>query len=99
MRPGGKVKVGNIPHELTSFVGRRREIAEVRRLLSVSRLVTLTGIGGVGKTRLALRVAVDSVRAFGDGVWLAGLGELRDPGVVVDAVSAALKLREGRGGS
>ncbi|MFD6059585.1 ATP-binding protein [Rhodococcus wratislaviensis] len=99
MSSGGKARVGNIPHELTSFVGRRREIAEVRRLLSVSRLVTLTGIGGVGKTRLALRVAADSSRAFGGGVWLVGLGELRDPDAVADTVSAALRLREGRGGS
>ena len=90
--------MGNLPYELTSFVGRRREIGEVRRLLSVSRLVTLTGIGGVGKTRLALRVAADSSRAFDDGVWLVGLGELHDPGTVVDAVPSALKLREGRGG-
>ncbi|KAF0957050.1 hypothetical protein MLGJGCBP_01127 [Rhodococcus sp. T7] len=88
--------MGNLPHELTSFVGRRREIAEVRRLLSVSRLVTLTGIGGVGKTRLALRVAADSGRAFDDGVWLVGLGELHDPGAVGDAVSSAVDLREGR---
>jgi predicted ATPase/DNA-binding NarL/FixJ family response regulator len=77
---------------------RHRSITEVRRLLSVSRLVTLTGIGGVGKTRLALRVAADSTRAFADGVWFVGLGELRDPDTVVDAVLTALNLREGRGG-
>ncbi|MFC0447468.1 ATP-binding protein [Rhodococcus jostii] len=97
MPPDGKANVGNLPHELTSFVGRRREVAEVRRLLSLSRLVTLTGIGGVGKTRLALRVAADSSRAFDDGVWLVGLGELDDPGAVGDAVLSSLDLREGRG--
>ncbi|GAF42905.1 ATP-binding protein [Rhodococcus wratislaviensis] len=95
---GGRASAGNLPYELTSFVGRRREIAEVRRLLSVSRLVTLTGVGGVGKTRLALRVAADSSRVFDDGVWLVGLGELPDPDAVVDAVLSALNVREGRGG-
>ncbi|WP_009476146.1 LuxR C-terminal-related transcriptional regulator [Rhodococcus sp. JVH1] len=98
MPSGGKANVGNLPYELTSFVGRRREITEGRRLLSVSRLVTLTGVGGVVKTRLALRVAADASRAFDDGVWLVGLGELHDPDTVIDAVSSALKLREGRGG-
>ncbi|MBV6756767.1 ATP-binding protein [Rhodococcus opacus] len=94
---GGRANVGNLPHELTSFVGRRREIVEVRRLLSVSRLVTLSGIGGVGKTRLALRVAADSLRAFDDGVWLVELGEVQEPGAVVDAVLSGLGLREGGG--
>ena len=56
MAPGARV-TGNLPAELTSFVGRRDELAEVRRLLAGSRLVTLTGVGGVGKTRLALRAA------------------------------------------
>ncbi len=96
MPPGIKATTGNLPHELTSFVGRRREIGEVRRLLSVSRLVTLTGVGGVGKTRLALRVAAESSRAFDDGVWSVGLGELNDPGAVVDEVLSALRLSEGR---
>ena len=97
MPSGGTANVGNLPYELTSFVGRRHEVAEVRRLLSMSRLVTLTGVGGVGKTRLALRVAADSSRAFVDGVWPVGLGELYDTGAVVDAVLSALNLREGRG--
>ncbi|MEN0136081.1 MAG: LuxR C-terminal-related transcriptional regulator, partial [Rhodococcus sp. (in: high G+C Gram-positive bacteria)] len=97
MPPGDRTNAGNLPHELTSFVGRRRELGEVRRLLSVSRLVTLTGIGGVGKTRLALRVAADSSRAFEDGVWLVELGEVYEPGAVVDAALSALGLREGAG--
>ena len=58
MAPGARV-TGNLPAELTSFVGRRGELAEVRRLLAGSRLVTLTGVGGVGKTRLALRAAAE----------------------------------------
>jgi predicted ATPase/DNA-binding NarL/FixJ family response regulator len=61
-------RAGRLPADLTSFVGRRRERAEVKRLLSESRLVTLTGVGGVGKTRLARRVAADLRRAFQDGV-------------------------------
>ncbi|MFI6431263.1 ATP-binding protein [Rhodococcus oryzae] len=87
-------KVGNLPLELTSFVGRRREVTETRRLLSVSRLVTLTGIGGVGKTRLALRVAEDSRRSFEDGVWLVELGELQEEALLPDLVAATLGLRE-----
>lgn len=57
-----------LPVEVTGFVGRRREVAEVKRLLSASRLVTVTGVGGVGKTRLATRVAQDVRRAFPGGV-------------------------------
>jgi predicted ATPase len=61
---------------LTCFVGRRREIFEAKRLLSASRLVTLSGPGGVGKTRLALRVAADIRRVYPDGAWLVELAEL-----------------------
>ncbi|MFC9787977.1 ATP-binding protein [Rhodococcus sp. NPDC127528] len=86
--------VGNLPLDLTSFVGRRREVAEAKRLLSGSRLVTLSGIGGVGKTRLALRVAEDSRRAFEDGAWLVELGELHDPELLAETVVSALGLRE-----
>lgn len=85
---------GNLPFDLTSFVGRRRESGEVRRLLHQSRLVTLTGFGGVGKTRLALRVASDLERGHRDGVWLVDLAPLRDPGLVAQAVVAALRIRE-----
>ena len=81
MGPGTRV-TGYLPAELTSFVGRRGELAEVKRLLSVSRLVTLTGIGGVGKTRLALRAAAGLQRAFRDGVWLVQLDQVRDQALV-----------------
>jgi predicted ATPase/DNA-binding CsgD family transcriptional regulator len=91
MAPGRHV-VGNLPAELTSFVGRRGEVAEVRRLLSGSRLVTLTGVGGVGKTRLALRAAAELRRAFGDGVWLVRLDQLGDEALVAQAVAGALGL-------
>jgi len=85
---------GNLPFELTSFVGRRHETAEVRKLLGQSRLVTLTGFGGVGKTRLALRVAAEAERGYRDGVWLVDLAPLHDPGLVTQAVIAALGIRD-----
>lgn len=84
---------GELPLELSSFVGRRRELTEVKESLSVSRLVTLTGIGGVGKTRLAFHAAADMRRGFRDGVCLVELGELRDGSLLVDVVAAALGVR------
>src|SRR6266571_3778176 len=87
-------RTGNLPADVTVFVGRRRELAEIRVLLQQARLVTLTGVGGVGKTRLALRVAADTHRAFPDGVWLAELAGLREEGLVGQAVAAALGVRE-----
>jgi predicted ATPase/DNA-binding CsgD family transcriptional regulator len=96
MAPGSRV-TGNLPAELTSFVGRRGELAEVKRLLAGSRLVTLTGIGGVGKTRLALRAAVGLRRAFRDGVWLVQLDQLRDPALVAQAVAGSLGLQDRAG--
>ncbi|MGW5152050.1 protein kinase domain-containing protein [Rhodococcus koreensis] len=84
---------GNLPIELSTFVGRRPELAEAKRLLALSRLVTLTGIGGVGKTRLALHVATNARRGLADGVWLVELGELRDGALLEGVVAAALGLR------
>ncbi|WP_307821572.1 ATP-binding protein [Streptomyces coffeae] len=75
-------------------MGRRHEAAEVKRMLSASRLVTLTGVGGVGKTRLALRVADDARRAFPDGVWLAELAELDNPALLAQSVTEALEIRD-----
>jgi predicted ATPase len=75
----GRRAAGNLPFAVTSFVGRLREIGEVRTLLETARLVTLTGPGGVGKTRLALEVAAGAGRAFADGVWLVDLAAVRDP--------------------
>jgi len=85
---------GTLPAELNSFVGRRRELAETRRLLSASRLLTLTGPGGVGKTRLALRVADQVRRAFPDGVWLVELASLHDPALLPQTVARELGLRD-----
>ncbi|MFE7422842.1 protein kinase [Rhodococcus sp. NPDC057529] len=85
---------GSLPLELTSFVGRRHELTEARNLLAGSRLVTLTGIGGVGKTRLAMRIAAAVQREYADGVRLVELGELRDASSLVDAAAAAVGLRD-----
>lgn len=83
-----------LPVELTSFVGRKREFAEVKSLLGAARLVTLTGVGGVGKTRLALRVARDVQRAFRDGVHLVELAEVRDPALVPQVIAEVLDIRD-----
>jgi predicted ATPase len=84
---------GNLPAEATSFIGRRRELAELRKQLSAARLVSLVGPGGVGKTRLAIRIATDLARGFQGGAWLVELADIRDPGLVANAVIAALDLR------
>ncbi|MFF2028170.1 ATP-binding protein, partial [Streptomyces sp. NPDC058171] len=85
---------GKLPLELTSFVGRRHELTEAKNLLAGSRLVTLAGIGGVGKTRLAMRIASAVQREYSDGVRLVELGELRDGSSLVDAVAAAVGVRD-----
>jgi predicted ATPase/DNA-binding CsgD family transcriptional regulator len=84
-----------LPAEVTSFVGRRHELAEAKRLLSVSRMVTLTGMGGVGKTRLATRVAEDVRRAFRDGVRLVELADRKDAEQLVEAIAEAADLQMG----
>lgn len=85
----------SLPVEVTSFVGRRLERAELRRLLGESRLVTLTGFGGIGKSRLALRVAAESQRAFPQGVAYIPLAGISDPELVAPTFISALGL-EGR---
>ncbi len=87
-------RTGNLPAETSSFIGRRRELAEIRKKLAASRLVTLTGPGGVGKTRLAVRAAAAAARGFRDGVILVELAEARDGGAVAGAAVAALDLRD-----
>jgi predicted ATPase/DNA-binding CsgD family transcriptional regulator len=88
-RPAGKLR-----GELTEFVGRRGELTLIRKALGEARLVTLTGPGGIGKTRLALQVASGAGRAFSNGVWLAELSGLRDPGLVVGEVARSLGLSD-----
>lgn len=82
----------NLPTELTSFIGRGRERAEVERLLDEGRLVTLTGIGGSGKTRLALKVAAERVSSYHNGAWLVELANVRDPGLVPEIVANVLAV-------
>ena len=83
-----------MPAEATSFIGRRHELAEARKKLAAARLVSLVGPGGVGKTRLAIRIAATLGRGFPGGAWLAELAELEDPRLVASAVMAALDLRD-----
>ncbi len=84
----------NLPIPLTSFIGRVREQAEVRRLLTTTRLFTLTGAGGCGKSRLALAVATDRVADYPDGAWLVELAALADPLLLPQAVATTLDVRE-----
>jgi predicted ATPase/DNA-binding CsgD family transcriptional regulator len=83
----------NLPADLTSFVGRREELREVKRLLTTTRLLTLTGSGGAGKTRLALRAAADMARGFPGGARLVSLAAVQDPLLVPQAVFAALGVQ------
>src|SRR5712692_10634634 len=80
----------NLPVPVTSFVGGEREIAEVRARLAATRLLTLTGSGGCGKTRLALKVAADLLDAYPDGVWLVELAAVAEASLVAGVVAAAL---------
>jgi predicted ATPase/DNA-binding XRE family transcriptional regulator len=84
----------NLPYSPSSFVGRERELAAVRQLLSGSRLVTLTGAGGIGKTRLALQVARELAPTMADGAWLVELAPLSEPALVPLAVAKVLDVRE-----
>lgn len=84
----------NLPAPLSSFIGREQEISEVSQSVFQHRLVTLTGAGGVGKTRLAMRAAEEMLEYFMDGVWLVNLAQLSDPALVVRAVAGALEVRE-----
>jgi non-specific serine/threonine protein kinase len=86
--------LSNLPAEVTSFVGRREELREVKRLLTTTRLLTLTGSGGAGKTKLALRAASDMSRGFPDGAWLVLLDSIRDPLLVTQAVFSALGVHD-----
>src|SRR5512141_209350 len=85
---------GNLPAETTSFIGRRHELAELRKKLATARLVSLVGPGGVGKTRLAIRSGTDLKRGFRDGAWLVELADVRDPGLIDIVTLAALDLRD-----
>ena len=83
---------GNLPLQVSSFIGRARELEQARAALNEARLVTLIGVGGVGKTRLALQVAGEVLPRFGDGAWLCELAPIRDGGGVDDAVAAVFSV-------
>ncbi|HEU4515152.1 MAG TPA: LuxR C-terminal-related transcriptional regulator [Nocardioidaceae bacterium] len=89
----------NLPAELSSFVGRRHELAAVRTGLATHRLVTLLGPGGIGKTRLAFRAAADQERNLADGAWVAELAPVQVPELVPETVVGALGIRSAEGGS
>jgi predicted ATPase/DNA-binding CsgD family transcriptional regulator len=86
--------LNNLPARVSSFIGREAELAEVRRLVGGSRLVTLTGAGGAGRTRLALHVAAGLLGGGGEGVWFADLAPLADPDLVAVTVADVLGVRQ-----
>jgi non-specific serine/threonine protein kinase len=91
---GSTGKRGNLPTQVSSFVGRDHEVRELASLLSTTRLLTLTGPGGIGKTRLALRLAAIVAPEYAEGCWLVQLDELNDPELVANNLAAALNIRE-----
>ncbi len=84
----------NLPVELSSFIGRGRELSDIKRLLSTAHVITLTGPGGIGKSRLALRAAHRLGRHFPDGVWLVELAELEGPDLLAYAVARSMRVDE-----
>ena len=97
MTPEITATLGNLPAEPNSFVGRERDLAELALLLSDVRALTLCGPGGIGKTRLALRLALETIPDFADGAWLVELADTADPALVRGRVAAALGIREETG--
>ncbi|HET9587397.1 MAG TPA: adenylate/guanylate cyclase domain-containing protein, partial [Anaerolineales bacterium] len=87
----------NLPVNLTSFIGRARELAETKERLAGARLLTLTGPGGTGKTRLSIELGGEVLSAFGDGVWLIELAPLADPALMIQTIAAVFGLRENPG--
>ena len=84
----------NLPRALTSFVGRERELAEIKRPVADTRSLTLTGTGGIGKTRLALQAAAEVLDAYRDGVWFVDFAPLDDPALVPSALAQVLGMKE-----
>jgi predicted ATPase/DNA-binding XRE family transcriptional regulator len=87
----------NLPVQVTSFIGRQRELAQAREILSQTRLLTLTGTGGCGKTRLALKLGEQMVDEYPDGVWLVELAPLTDPSLIPQVIASAIAVRETAG--
>ncbi len=91
---GKEPVVGNLPAQINSYVGREREINEIKELLKEKRLVTLTGAGGSGKTRLALQVAEELQWSYPDGTWLVELASIREPSLVTQTIANILGIAE-----
>ena len=87
----------NLPNQLTSFIGRTKEVTEVKRLIAAQRLITLVGPGGTGKSRLSLQVAAHQVDRFKDGVWLVELAPIADPAFIVSTIAVVFDIREVQG--
>jgi predicted ATPase len=94
-----RVPPSNLPSPLNTFIGREREIVEVKRLLSSQRLSTLTGAGGSGKTRLALKIAEELSGEFEHGIWFVELASIFDPDFVPQIVASLFNIREQSGQS
>lgn len=92
-----EARPNNLPQQVTSFIGREREMAEVKRLLETTRLLTLTGPGGTGKTRLALQVAADLIDPFENGVFFVDLAPITAPNLVLSTIAGTLGVREREG--
>src|SRR4029077_15745401 len=88
------VSSGGLPRPLTSFIGRERELAQARRLLAGSHLVTLTGPGGSGKTRLCIALAAEVAGDYPDGVFFVPLAPVRDPGLVPSSIAHRIGLKD-----
>ena len=84
----------NLPEQLTSFIGRERELLELKELLATTRLLLLRGVGGIGKTRLALQLAAETMDDYPEGVWFVDLAPITDPQLVAKAIAKVLGLRE-----
>ena len=95
--PAADAPKHNLPHQLTSFIGREKEIAELEQRLGTTRLLTLTGSGGCGKTRLALQVAQRMLHAYPDGIWLVELASLGRVSLVTQTVASVLAVKEQAG--
>ena len=92
--PLAETRRHNLPAELTSFIGRRKELTELRRVLTGSRLLSLTGDGGVGKTRLAVRLVSELVHEVSEGVWLIDLAPLTTPDLIAQTIATLIGVRE-----
>ena len=97
--PRAEPPQSNLPEQLTRFIGRQQEVAEIRNLLAKTRLLTLAGSGGIGKTRLALQAAADSNAQYSDGTWFVELEALSDAALVAQTVAFTLGVREEKGRS